>query len=199
MTYVAELYSLRSLIQLNSLFSGKIRVKLLTRLLLNPASKVYLRGLEKDFGVSSNTVRLELNKLSEMKLIIEDKNESKTKHYSANVEHPLFQSLRSIILKYVGLDHLLEEVIYKLGDVDKVYLTGALAEGKDSPFIDIVIIGKVDKLFMATLIEKAERLSGKKIRIALYSVEEFSKADVLSGITCVCVFSKDENINPPVV
>ncbi|MEN9385918.1 MAG: hypothetical protein RLZZ185_659, partial [Bacteroidota bacterium] len=39
---------------------------LLTKLLLNPASRVYLRGLERDLGVSSNTVRLELNKLQEM-------------------------------------------------------------------------------------------------------------------------------------
>ena len=56
---------------LDKIFTGKIRVQLLTKLLLNPASTVYLRGLERDLGVSSNTVRLELNKLSDMKLIQE--------------------------------------------------------------------------------------------------------------------------------
>ena len=53
---------------LDQLFSGKIRVALLTKLLLNPVSKVYLRGLERDLGVSSNTVRLELNKLQKTAL-----------------------------------------------------------------------------------------------------------------------------------
>lgn len=52
---------------LDQLFTGKIRLKLLARLLLNPSSQVYLRQLQKDLNVSSNTVRLELNKLSEMK------------------------------------------------------------------------------------------------------------------------------------
>ena len=57
-------------------------MQLLTKLLLNPASTVYLRGLERDLGVSSNTVRLELNKLSDMQLIQEqgDDEKTKTKH-----------------------------------------------------------------------------------------------------------------------
>ena len=64
---------------LDKIFTGKIRVKLLTKLLLNPPSNVYLRGLERDLGVSSNTVRLELNKLSDMQLIQEQADHENTK------------------------------------------------------------------------------------------------------------------------
>ena len=64
---------------LDKIFTGKIRVQLLTKLLLNPASTVYLRGLERDLGVSSNTVRLELNKLSDMQLIQEQVDDENTK------------------------------------------------------------------------------------------------------------------------
>ena len=64
---------------LDKIFTGKIRVQLLTKLLLNPASTVYLRGLERDLGVSSNTVRLELNKLSDMQLIQEQTDDENTK------------------------------------------------------------------------------------------------------------------------
>ena len=69
---------------IDQLFSGKIRLKLLARLFLKPGSKVYLRQLERDLQVSSNTVRLELNKLSEMKLInVVEAEESKIKKYIA--------------------------------------------------------------------------------------------------------------------
>jgi hypothetical protein len=164
---------------------------LLIRLLLNPGTKVYLRELERDLGVSSNTVRLELNKLSGMKLIVADEQNSKIKKYQANISHPLFQSLRGIILKYVGLDYLLEEVIYKLGDIHKVYLTGNLAEGKDSSFIDLVMVGgEVDKQFMDTLITKAEKLISKKIRVALYKADEFEEG-LLEGISHACIFSRE--------
>lgn len=160
---------------LDHLFSGKIRIRLLTKLLLNPASKVYLRGLEKELGVSSNTVRLELNKLSDMQLIeVEEADaNAKVKHYTANTGHPLFTSLRNIILKHVGLDQILEQVIAKLGDLDQVYLTGDLAQGKNSHFIDLVIVGNIDKIYLHKLIDKVEPLIEKKIRVALFNSGEF--------------------------
>jgi len=81
-TQVGEAVSGNRVLVLDQLFSGKIRVALLTKLLLNPVSKVYLRGLERDLGVSSNTVRLELNKLQEMHLIRvqADEENAKVKH-----------------------------------------------------------------------------------------------------------------------
>ena len=69
---------------LDKIFTGKIRVQLLTKLLLNPASIVYLRGLERDLGVSSNTVRLELNKLTDMQLIQEHAETINTKTKRTN-------------------------------------------------------------------------------------------------------------------
>lgn len=162
---------------LNNLFSGKIRVKLLTKLLLNPASKVYLRGLERELGVSSNTVRLELNKLSEIHLIQvrEDETNSKQKKYSVNTKHPLFSSLRTIILQYVGLDQIVEQIIQKLGNLDKVYLTGDLAQGKNSTFVDLVLVGDIDKAYLYRLIEKVEPIIGKKIRVGLFNANEFKE------------------------
>ena len=162
---------------LDKIFKGKIRVQLLTKLLLNPVSTVYLRGLERDLGVSSNTVRLELNKLSDMQLIQEhtETSNTKTKHYSVNTKHPMFKSLRGVIMQYVGLDQIIENVLEKLGNVDEVYLTGDLALGKNNPFVDLVIVGDVDKSYLYQLIEKAETLIDKKIRVALYQPLEFTE------------------------
>ncbi len=107
---------------INQLFYGKIRLKLLARLLLNPGSQLYLRQLELDLQVSSNTVRLELNKLSKMKLIyVVETEEGKIKKYIANTVHPHYFNLRSIVLKYVGVDQLIEEIFYKLGEIEEVF------------------------------------------------------------------------------
>ena len=163
---------------LDNIFSGKIRIALLTKLLLNPASKVYLRGLERDLGVSSNTVRLELNKLQEMHLIEaqEDSENTKVKNYVVNQGHPMFTTLRGIIMQFVGLDQIVDQIIKKLGNLDQVYLTGDLAEGKNSPFVDLVLVGEVDKPYLYQLIEKAEPLIQKKIRVGIYHNAEFTDA-----------------------
>ena len=168
---------------IENIFSGKIRIALLTKLLLNPSSKVYLRGLERDLGVSSNTVRLELNKLQEMHLIVtqEDSGNTKVKNYVVNQEHPMFRTLRGIIMQFVGLDQIVDEIIKKLGNIEQVYLTGDLAEGKNSPFVDLVIVGNVDKVYMYQLIEKVEPLIQKKVRVASFSKEEF-KNNILTDI-----------------
>ena len=166
---------------IEQLFSGKIRAKLLLKLFINPESRVHLRGLERDFDVSSNTVRLELNKLSQMSLIkeVEDAENAKVKQYSVNNAHPMFDSIRQIILKYVGIDSLIEEVLNKLGDVKEVYLTGDLAEGNDSPIIDLIIIGKIDKEYLVRLIDKAEPILNKKIRFGvLSSIKEFIRLPI---------------------
>ena len=83
---------LHHILSIDKLFSGKIRLQLLTKLLLNPSTKGFLRGLQRDLGVSSNTVRTELAKLSQMKLIEEQDQQvgdnSKLKQYGANTKHP---------------------------------------------------------------------------------------------------------------
>lgn len=116
-----------------------------------------------------------MNKLAEINLIegsISD--ETKIKNYRANVTHPLFVSLRGIILKYVGIGQILDEIIYKLGNVNQVYLTGEMAEGKYSPFVDLVLIGDIDRTYLNELFIKAEYLLKKKIRIAIFSKGESS-------------------------
>ena len=162
---------------LDNIFSGKIRIALLTKLLLNPASKVYLRGLERDLGVSSNTVRLELNKLQDMHLIEaqEDSENTKVKNYVVNQGHPMFKTLRGIIMQFVGLDQIVDQIIKKLGNLDQVYLTGDLAEGKNSPFVDLVLVGEVDKPYLYQLIEKVEPLIQKKVRVGIYERDEFNE------------------------
>jgi DNA-binding HxlR family transcriptional regulator len=178
---------------IDQLFSGKIRLKLLARLLLNPGSQVYLRQLERDLQVSSNTVRLELNKLSEMKLIsVVETDESKIKKYIANTVHPLYSNLRSIILKYVGVDQLIEEIFYILGEIDEVFLTGEFANGIETPFIDLVLVGDIDRDYLNKLVERAEKLLIKKIRIAIYSRNKFT-ASLLENIQHVSIFKGGVN------
>lgn len=164
---------------LDYFFVGKIRLSLLTKLLINPVNAVYLRGLAKDLGVSSNTVRMELKKLYAMQLIQEQSEDkhtlmsTKTKYYFANTRHPLFNALRNIILQYVGLDQIMEQVLNKLGNVHKVYLIGDLAVGKNSLFVDLVFVGQIDKVYLYQLVEKAEKLIDKKIRFVVYHIDEF--------------------------
>lgn len=50
---------------IEALISSKTRIKLLLKFFLNGNTTSYLRGLESEFGESTNAIRLELNKMEE--------------------------------------------------------------------------------------------------------------------------------------
>ena len=71
---------------LDSLVTSKTRIKLLLKFFINPHTKAYLRELAKEFGESTNAVRLELNRLTKANLLV-SKNKGRTVMYNANTDH----------------------------------------------------------------------------------------------------------------
>lgn len=161
---------------LDSLISSKTRIKLLLRFFLNPNHKAYLRGLASDFGESTNAVRLELNKMEKAGLI-EGESQGNRKMFKANNQHPLFEEIRNIVMKHLGLDQLLVQIVHKLGDVKKVYLTGDLAKGIDTDMVDVALVGGVDTSYLVKLVTTAESVLQRKIRYVVFSEEEAEKRD----------------------
>jgi predicted nucleotidyltransferase len=157
---------------LETLITSKTRIKLLLKFFLNANNTGYLKNLEHEFEDSSNGIRLELNKFEEAGLLSAAQIGNK-KIFQANTRHPLFGDIHNIILKYTGIDQIVDTVIKRLGSVHSVYLTGSLAKGLDSKIIDIIIIGDIDKEYLIKLIDKAEPIVGKKIRYVLYQLDEF--------------------------
>ncbi|MEM9820152.1 MAG: ArsR family transcriptional regulator [Bacteroidota bacterium] len=156
---------------IETLISSKTRIKLLLKFFLNSNTTAYLRGLEGEFGESTNAIRLELNKLEKAGMLSSFLNGNK-KMFRANTKHPLFREVHNIILKHIGIDKIIETVIERLGDVDKVYLIGDFSRGIDSQIIDLIFVGNVDKSYLINLIEKVEGLIKRKIRYLVYNTEE---------------------------
>ncbi len=77
-------------------------------------------------------------------------------------------------MKITGLDELMNRLLTNLGDLEKVYLTGALAEGNKSEIIDPTLVGKVHRVYFSELIAKAEKFIQKKIRFVVFDVDEFA-------------------------
>jgi len=125
---------------LKSIITSETRIKLLLRFFLNPGTTGYLRQLAKDFGESTNSIRIELNKLSQAR-ILNAQFKGRNKIFEANKKHPLFEDIRSIVLKSTGIDQVMSNIIQKLGEIHLAFIRGDYAIGKDSGLIDLVIVG----------------------------------------------------------
>ena len=163
---------------LDNLFAGliasKTRIKLLVRFFFNPMTKSYLRELAKEFNVSTNSVREELNQLTRTKLLKTEKN-GRQVYYQANQEHPLFPELKSMVGKVLGLDQVIESIVTRLGDLEQAYLLDDYAEGKDTGIIDLLLVGNIDQYHLTDLSRKTERYIKRKIRSLVLTREEFQE------------------------
>jgi len=148
---------------------------MLLKFFLNSNSKAYLRSLAQEFGESTNAIRMELNKFEQAGLLQSELKGNK-KLFRANTRHPLFSNIHNLILKHVGIDSIIFNVVEKLGDLEKVFLVGDFALGQDAPVIDLIFIGKnLDKQYLLKLVEKAEGLIDRKIRYMVFNKEEFDE------------------------
>jgi len=161
---------------MKSIFTGlitsKTRVRILMRLFHNPKQHAYLRELSDEFGLAPSQVREELRQLNSAGLL-SNKKKGRQILYSANTDHPLFPELHSMVRKALGMDRILESIVGRLGDLEKVYLIDDYAEGKDTGLVDLVLVGRIDQANLADLVTKTERYIGRKIRTLVLTSEEY--------------------------
>ena len=159
---------------LESLITSKTRIRLLLKFFLNPETRAYLRELASEFGESTNGIRLELNSLTKAKLL-RSSNIGRTVVYRANKDHTLFTDIQSVVQKYVGIDHLVDDLISELGQIDSAYIIGDYAHGSDTGLIDLVIVGKVKVDVLQRLIDKTGKVISRKIRPLVLDQEEIQQ------------------------
>ena len=159
---------------IESLITSKTRIKLLLKFFLNSQTRSYLRSLESEFGESSNSIRMELNRLENAGLLSADIQGNK-KMFFANIGHPLYFDINNILKKFIGIDQIIDQVTSQIGDLQAAFVTGDFAIGKDSKIIDLALVGyELDRPFIDTLVEKAEKFISRRIKYIIVTTEEMA-------------------------
>jgi hypothetical protein len=157
---------------LDSLITSKTRLKMLLKFFTNSTSSAYLRGLAQEFGESTNAVRHELNNLSRAGYLV-SYDEGRTVRYRANTEHPLYNEVKNLVHKYLGIDKIIDNILSRIGELHGAYIVGDYALGVDSGTIELVLVGNVNEAYLKKLTDKAEGLLQRKIRTFVISHDEF--------------------------
>ena len=159
---------------LDSIITSKTRVRLLLKFFLNTGTRAYLRGLAEEFGDSTNSIRVELNRLT-MAGLLKSESDGRTRMYQANMSHPLARDIHSIIMKITGIDSLIGTVLRRIGSLELAFVTGDYAKGKDSGTIELVLVGDIDRVYLQQLVKKAEGLIKRNIRPRVISMAGFEE------------------------
>ena len=116
------------------------------------------------------------------------------KHYQANASAPIFEELRSLVLKTSGLVDVLREALAPLaGQIDLAFVYGSVAKGKDTAKSDIdlmVISEKVAYADLFAVLEPATNRLRRTVNPTLYSRMELDRRILNDNAFIKCVLAQ---------
>ncbi|OPY76040.1 MAG: Nucleotidyltransferase domain protein [Syntrophorhabdus sp. PtaU1.Bin058] len=158
------------------LFKSKARKALFQLYFTNPEDSYYLRQLEKIFNIPASILRKELIRLEEEGVFISEK-KGNLLYYRLDKEYPLFEELKNIVRKTIGIEGLLKDAIGNIEGIAVAFIYGSFAKGKEraASDVDLCIIGSVDEDKLISKISAIERSVKREINYTLFTEGEFRK------------------------
>lgn len=154
-------------------------MRLLIKFFVNQANRGYLNGLAAEFNESTNSIRKELNHLSEAGYLEKYKDNNKI-GYKANVNHPMFEILRKVVLKHLGLEDIIDHVLNQIGEVNEIHVLGDYAKGLDSGLIEVLLIGnELNTKYLSNLELKIEKLIERKVQFIVSNRKSSDQRSIL--------------------
>lgn len=129
-------------------------------------------------GSGSGAIQRELARLVDSGLVT-SRSIGRQRHYQANTGAPIFDELRSIIVKTVGLAEPLRDALGPLGHrITLALVYGSIAKGTATAASDIDLLVVAEDLTLEDLysaLEPAEQQLQRKVSPTLYTVKEFAR------------------------
>jgi len=151
----------------------------LIKFFINQANRGYLNGLAAEFNESTNSIRKELNHLSEAGYLEKYKDNNKIA-YKANIRHPMFEILQKVVLKHLGLEEIIDHVLAQIGEVNEIHVLGDYAKGIDTGLIEVLLIGnELNTKYLTNLEEKIEKLIERKVQFIISNRKSSEQHSIL--------------------
>ena len=153
---------------------SKIRQDLLALFFTNPSKSYYLRELQRMLGYSAGSIRRELLRFQKDNLFTTQK-VGNLLFYRLNTTHPLFEELKSIVSKTVGVEGSLRKELSSIKAIETAFIYGSFASNRETAGsdIDLMIIGNPNISFLNQKIARLEEKLTREINITTYFPEEY--------------------------
>jgi len=161
---------------ISKIFNSKTRKEIFRLYFTNPESEYYLRELERTLEIPVSMIRNELVRL-EKDGIFQARKRGNQIHYFLNKTYPLFNELKSIVFKTIGIQGMLKEILRKIKGIEAAFIYGSFAKQEENAKsdIDVLIIGKIDDSVLIGEIRKLEAVLQREISYSLITRGEFKK------------------------
>jgi predicted nucleotidyltransferase len=158
---------------ISKLFKSKTRKELFRLYFTNPDQEYYLRELERILRTPVSMIRKELTRLEEDGLFLSRKKGNLT-YYLLNQSYPLFDELKSIVFKTIGIQGSLREILGKINGIEVAFIYGSFPKHEETAKndIDLLVIGKIDENRFLREINRLEKVLKREINYSIFRRDE---------------------------
>ena len=162
---------------LEELFGSRARVIILKTFLLDLERDFYQREISTITNLPIRAVQREVERLEKIGLV-EKQIRGNRKYYRCRRDFPIFEELKSIILKTVALGNVLKDYLQKKKEkIELAFIYGSFAKGEEniSSDIDLLLVGNITSKEASMLLSPAKNSLRREINFIVYDEKEFLK------------------------
>jgi len=161
---------------ITKIFKSKARKALFRIYFTNPEQAYYLRELERETSIPVSMLRKELISL-EKEGLFSSFRQGNLLYYRLNKKYPLYNELKTIAFKTVGIQGELSKALSSLKGISIAFIYGSYAKNQANATsdIDLFLIGKVDESKLIREMNKLEKKLQREINYTIYSKNDLAK------------------------
>ena len=167
---------------------AEITKKLLNYFFINPEESLHVNELPRKLGVDKRNLVKKIKEL-ETEGLLKHQRMGNLKLYSLNKDYPLYEEYRKIVMKTIGLEEQLRQILKRVKGVQEVHIYGSYAKNAMEPHsdIDLLVVGNHNILLLQKRLNKLQREIGREINVVNMDNREFkrkmkSKDSFIAGI-----------------
>ena len=162
---------------LGTVFFGAYRRQVLGLLLPHPGESFHLREIARATNTQPGTLRRELAQLTDAGVLSREKMGNLVR-YKADTACPIYDELRGILKKTVGVADVLRAGLAALSDkIAVAFVYGSVASGAErrSSDIDVMVVGSASFEEVVGALHSSQEELRREINPNVYSLAEFKK------------------------
>jgi len=161
---------------LSEILSSKIRAEIFRLLFGITSAEMHMREIERQTGHAIGTIQTELKKLLRLDLVSKRRDGNRL-YYQANNKHPLYNDIRLLVIKTVGLVDVIRSTLGDCSDIRVAFIFGSVArrEVKSESDVDLMVIGKIGLRKTTGMLVGVSDQIGREINPHVLREPEFKK------------------------
>ena len=155
---------------------SKVTRAVLGYFMLHEGAELYVHEMARRLSLDQKNLDRKLKEL-EKEGIFKSERRGMERYYSLNPSFPLLKEYKRIVLKTIGLEHLLGEALRRVRGLQRAYLFGSYAkEQMDAASdIDLLAVGDHNTLELQREIAEIQKSTGREINVISLGSVEYKK------------------------